>query len=80
MKPQEVNLLPFLQPKKLAASIIAKRHSDGTKEEHKEDEHHPELMGAAEDMISAVHAKDTHKVASAMKRAHEHLNPKEQKE
>ncbi len=78
----EVHLLPFLQPKKLASSIIAKRRSDGTTEqpEHKEDEQHPELMSAAEAMIKAVHAKDSTAVAEAMKAAHEHLSTKEQEE
>lgn len=72
-------MLPFLQPKKLASSIIAKRNEDGTsKPDEREGEHTPELMSAAEDMISAVHAKDTNAVAAAMKRAHEHLSPSEQ--
>lgn len=75
-------MLPFLQPKKLAATVIAQRKSDGTSDgqDHKEDEPHPELKSAAEDMIRAVHAKDTNGVAAAMQRAHEHLSPKEQED
>lgn len=77
----EVHLLPFLQPKKLASSIIAKRNEDGTsKPDEREDEHAPELMSAAEDMIRAVHSKDSDGVAAAMKRAHEHLSPKAQED
>lgn len=68
-------MLPFMQPKKLASSIIAHRLVKGTAapDEH-EGEHAPELMQHAESLISAVHAKDAHSVASAMKAAHEHMS------
>lgn len=64
----EVHLLPFLQPKKLASTILAKRNSDGTsKPDEHEGEHKPEHMKAAEDLISAIHSKDATKVADAIK-------------
>jgi hypothetical protein len=73
-------LLPFLQAKKIASVIIAKRNKDGSSDapDVPEDEHHPELMSASEDMIKAVHAKDTDGVAAAFKRAHEHLSSEQQ--
>lgn len=66
----EVHLLPYLQSKKLASSIIAQRNSDGTsKPDEYEGEHKPELLKAAEDLISAIHSKDANKVADAIKAA-----------
>lgn len=63
-------MLPFLQPKKLASVIIAKRNEDGTsKPDEHEGEHTPELIKACEDLISAVHSKDATSVASAIKYA-----------
>lgn len=63
-------MLPFLQPKKLASTIIARRLEDGSsKPDEREDEHKPELMKACEDLISAVHSKDASKVADAIKYA-----------
>ena len=65
-------MLPFLQPKKQASVIIARRKSDGSVEaEHEEGEHVPGVMTAAEDLISAVHARDAKGVADAMKAAFE---------
>lgn len=64
-------MLPFLAPRKQAGVIIAKRIGDKTEPLHEEGEHEPGLMAAAEDLISAVHAKDAKGVASALKAAHE---------
>jgi len=65
-------MLPFLQPKKAAAVMIAKRKPSGSIEPmHEEGEQDPGLMSAAEDLISAVHAKDAKGVADALKAAFE---------
>lgn len=64
-------MLPFLAPKKQASVIMAKRVGDKTEVESEEGEHAPGLMAAAEDLISAVHAKDAKGVASAMKAGYE---------
>lgn len=64
-------MLPWLAPKKQASVIIAKRVGDKTEAEHEEGEHPPGLMAAAEDLISAVHAKDAKAVASAIYAAFE---------
>lgn len=65
-------MLPFLQPRKQAGVIIAKRKPEGGIEPmHEEGEHEPGLMAAAEDLISAVHAKDAKGVADAMKAGYE---------
>lgn len=61
-------MLPFLNPRKSASIMIAKRTPEEKTESVKEEgEHHPGLMAAAEDLISAVHAKDAKGVADAMK-------------
>lgn len=75
-------MLPFLQPKKAAATIISTRRSDGTSEapDMEEGEHHPELMKHAESLINGIHAKDSNRVAEAMQNIHNHLNPKELKD
>lgn len=68
-------MLPFLQPKKMASVMMAKRKKDGSHEiQHEEGGHHPALMSAADDLIRAVHSKDSHGVASAMKAGHEVMN------
>lgn len=64
-------MLPFLQPKKQASVIMAKRVGDKTEPMHEEGEHDPGLMSAAEDLISAVHSKDAKAVAGALKAAWE---------
>lgn len=74
-------MLPFLQPKKIGSVIIAKRNKDGkqTDMQH-ESEHAPELMEAAQHMVSGVHAKDATTVAEAMQKAHKHLNAHKEKD
>lgn len=60
-------MLPFLQPKKLSAVIMASHKPNGSVEpENEEGEHTPELMGASEDLISAIHSKDAKAVADAI--------------
>lgn len=64
-------MLPFLNPRKSAGVIIAKRVGDKTEPMHEEGEPEPGLMAAAEDLISAVHMKDAKAVAEAFKAAFE---------
>jgi len=55
-----------MQPKKISSVIIASRKpSGGVKVEHEEGEHDPMLMAAAEELVSAVHAKDAKAVVDA---------------
>lgn len=62
--------LPFLKPRKLASVIIAKVKPEGNVEPmHEEGDEQPELMGVAESLISAVHAKDAAAVAEALRAA-----------
>ncbi len=64
-------MLPFLKPKQ-AGSILHQRYDNGgIVAEEKEGEGHPGLMSAAEDLISAVHAKDAKAAMEAMKAHHE---------
>jgi hypothetical protein len=74
-------MLPFLQPKKLAATIMASHKVEGgVKDEHKEDEHAPELVKHAEALISAIHAKDATAVADAMSAIMAHGAPEADEE
>lgn len=69
-------MLPFLQPKKMSSTILAKRRPDGTTQDmNEEGMPSPALMAVAEDLISAVHAKDAMKVASVLESAFEILKP-----
>lgn len=64
-------MLPFLEPKKITSVLVSKRKSDGTADTLQEEgEHDPGLLSAAEDLISAVHAKDANAVADALKAAY----------
>lgn len=66
-------MLPFLKPKQ-SGSIVSMKYEDGKQEsEGEEGEHSPGILAAAEDLISAVHAKDTKGVADALK-AHYEIN------
>lgn len=63
-------MLPFLKPEKMASVIVARRKKDGSVEpQHAEDQHPPELMSAAEDLIRAIHEKSASGVAAALKNA-----------
>jgi len=65
-------MLPFLQPKKMAGLIVQKYKPEGKMEPMGEEgDMDPGLMAAAEDLISAVHAKDAKKVAQALQSAFE---------
>lgn len=64
--------LPFLQPDKLAGSIVAARRikKDGSQStEPAQGEHPPELMAAAEDLIRQVQSKSASGVATALQNA-----------
>lgn len=58
-------MLPFLKPKPMGSVVVAMK-DDKSKTSHEEGSHPPELMAAAEDLISAVGAKDAQAVADAM--------------
>ena len=65
-------MLPFLKPKITTSVVIAKHKPEGGLEPlHEEGHEMPELVGAAEELISAVHSKDAHAVAEALKSAFE---------
>lgn len=77
MSPAEVQLLPFLKPKKSGSiAKVVQTVSGESKREGMEDEMHPDLMKSAESLISGIHAKDASAVADSLKQLHEHLNPK----
>lgn len=62
----EVKMLPFLKPKKISSIIIARSKPQGGVEPmHEENEAQPELLGAAESLLSAIASKDAHEVAEA---------------
>jgi hypothetical protein len=64
--------LPFLKPKSVAALIIAHRKSNGSiQDSHMEGEPMPELIQAAEDLMSAFNNKDARGVAMAIQSAFE---------
>lgn len=67
--------LPFLDKARKTTTIIDNMSADGTRDSsHDEDMPHPELHSAAEDMLSAMHSKDSKALAEAMQRAHSHLS------
>lgn len=71
-------MLPFLKPEKMASVIIARRKKDGSViPEHAQDEHSPELMAAAEDLIRQVQEKSASGVAGALKNAFSVLESQE---
>lgn len=65
-------MLPFLKPKQQTGLIIAQRKPDGqAKVEHSEGEELHELEAHMDDLIRAIHAKDSKSAAEAYKRAFE---------
>lgn len=72
-KSWEATILPFLQPKRVGAMLIAKHKlstgGSAAEPQQEEGESHPGVMSAAEDLISAVHAKDATAVAKALEDA-----------
>lgn len=67
--------LPFLRKKQVAGIIMAKRQPDGSKmETHESDEKDydsNDLKACAQDLLSAIEAKDVDKIAAVLKSAHE---------
>lgn len=65
-------MLPFLKNKQMSSAIIAKTKPEGgVEDERKEDEMHPGLVAASEDLLRAVAAKDSLAVAEALQAAFE---------
>lgn len=64
-------MIPFLKPKKQGSVIQAKYSEGGMVNEGEEGMHSMGVMSAAEDLISAVHAKDATGVADALKAHHD---------
>lgn len=63
-------MLPFIKPKGIVSVIVAKRKPDGSTEPmHEEGQPDPRMVIAAEDLISAIHAKDANAVAGALEYA-----------
>lgn len=70
-------MLPFLKPKK-AGSVVTASYSGGEmKPGAEEGEHSEEEMFAAQDMMSAIHSKDSKAFLSALKAYHEINKSKE---
>lgn len=74
--------LPFLNPRKIAAAVVAKQTKDGkTMPAEPEDVvESTELREASADLIKAVVAKDEEAVGRALKAAFEHLDKQPHKE
>ena len=75
-------MLPFLKPKNLASVILAKRKPEGGMDiGGEEGEEDAGLSSAAEELISAIHSKDSAAVATALRNAFEILEsePHEEK-
>lgn len=65
-------MLPFLTPKKSSSTVIVHSHDDGSSESlGEEGEIDHGVLAAAEDLIAAVHSKDPHEVAEALRAAFE---------
>lgn len=67
-------MLPFLQPKKMGAMIMAKRVNNKTEDIAEEGAPHPQLLKHTEDLISGIHAKDATAVATALESINEHFS------
>lgn len=61
--------LPHMDPKKIAIAIMAKQKPDMADEPAAAPDHDEDVMTAAHELIEAVHAKDPHAVADALKAA-----------
>lgn len=64
-------MLPFLEPKKMASTIMMKMKKNSPEAIAEEGEMAPEIMSAAEDLISAVHSKSVEATAKALQAAFE---------
>lgn len=72
----EVYILPFLSNKKQQAGVtgvMIKERTPDTPEQEPEYDHGAGIEACAQDLIDAVHAKDTQKVAQVLKDAFELL-------
>ena len=66
--------LPFMKPKHMVGVIMSTRKADGGKVETGNDgEEGQGLMACAEDLVRAIHAKDSKAVAQAFRAAFEIL-------
>lgn len=71
-------MLPFLKPKQVAGILIKKRTPDGSAETAQpEDQADQGLGSCADELIRAVHAKDSAAVAGALRSAFEILSSEE---
>lgn len=67
--------LPFLKKQSMAGLIISHRKPDGSKEEEKtEGQEDQGLISCADDLIRAVHSKDSQAVSSALRAAFQILD------
>jgi hypothetical protein len=74
-------LLPFLKPKdKSVAGLIIKQRTPDEKPESEQDDSSASIDACAEELIRAVHARDTKAVANAMKDAFTILESEPHKE
>jgi hypothetical protein len=62
-------MLPFLSPRKSSSTVMVQSHDDGSQEHLGEEGDEHGILSAAEDLISAIHSKDAHQVAEALKAA-----------
>lgn len=70
--------LPFLKPKKMASTIIARRKDSTSAPTEVESEVAPKLTEHVDSLISAIHEKDSTRASAALQGIHEHFNgPKE---
>ncbi len=74
MNPLEVKLLPFLKNKDASvAGLIIKNRTPDEKPEQDQDDSSAAIESCAQELIRAVHAKDTKAVSEALKDAFEIL-------
>ena len=66
--------LPFLNHRKMASVIMSRKAEGGVVAEHEEGEEAPELMAAADDLLSGIAMKDAKRVAEALSAAFEILD------
>lgn len=67
--------LPFLDKARKSVTIVDNIGADGMRDSsHDEDMPHPELHSAAEELMSAIHSKDSVALSQALKRVHKHLS------
>jgi galactokinase/mevalonate kinase-like predicted kinase len=59
-------MLPFLEPKKMAGIVMMKMKNNSSEAEKEEGEPMPEMLAAAEDILSAIAMKDAKALADAL--------------